>query len=62
LWIGQTVSAAGDAIAQAAQVFAVLRVGGDAADIGFVIAIQLLTRLVFVLVGGVGQTGCAGSS
>jgi len=53
LWIGQTVSAAGDAIAQVAQVFAVLRVGGGAADIGFVIAIQLLTRLVFVLVGGV---------
>jgi MFS family permease len=53
LWIGQSVSAAGDAVAQIAQVFAVLRVGGDATDIGLVIGTQLLTRLVFVLVGGV---------
>jgi len=53
LWIGQSVSAAGDAIVGVAQVFAVLRVGGDATDIGLVIGIQLLTRFVFVLVGGV---------
>lgn len=47
LWAGQSVSAAGDAIVAVAQVLAVLRVGGGAADIGFVIEIQLLARFVF---------------
>jgi MFS family permease len=53
LWIGQSVSSAGDALVMVALVFAVLHVGGSAADIGYVIAIQSVTRVAFVLAGGV---------
>lgn len=53
LWIGQSVSSAGDALVMVALVFAVLHVGGSAADIGYVIAIQSVTRVVFILAGGV---------
>ncbi len=53
LWIGQTVSSAGDALVQVALVFAILHVGGTASDIGYVIAIQSVTRVVFILAGGV---------
>jgi hypothetical protein len=38
LWIGQSVSAAGDALVQIALVFAILHVGGTASDIGYVAA------------------------
>src|SRR5713101_2441131 len=54
LWIGQTVSAAGDALVQVALVFAILHVGGTASDIGYVAAIQTVTRVAFILAGGVG--------
>ncbi|HVB43679.1 MAG TPA: MFS transporter [Streptosporangiaceae bacterium] len=53
LWIGQTVSSAGDAVVQVALVFAILHVGGTASDIGFVIAIQSVTRVALILAGGV---------
>jgi len=53
LWIGQTVSSAGDALTQLATVFAILRLGGSVADIGYVIAIGTFTRVAFLLVGGV---------
>ena len=53
LWIGQTVSSAGDALTQLATVFAILRIGGSVADIGYVIAIGTFTRVAFLLVGGV---------
>src|SRR6185369_3288262 len=38
LWIGQTASAAGDALIFVAVAFAVLQVGGSAADLGIVFA------------------------
>src|SRR5260370_34245994 len=53
LWLSQTVSFAGDALVGVALVFAILRSGGTASDIGYVIAIQALVRVAFVLVGGV---------
>ena len=53
LWIGQTVSSAGDALVQVALVFAILRTGGTASDIGSIIAIQMVTRVIFILAGGV---------
>src|SRR6266567_644943 len=62
LWIGQTVSSAGDALVQVAVVFAILHVGGTAADIGYVAALQTVTRAGFILAGGCGRIVCAGSS
>jgi hypothetical protein len=53
LWMGQTISSAGDSLTQVAAVFAILRIGGTAADIGYVIAIGTFTRVVFLLAGGV---------
>ena len=53
LWIGQTVSSAGDALTLVAGVFAILRIGGTVADIGYITAIATFTRVVFVLAGGV---------
>ncbi len=53
LWTGQFVSFAGDSLTQIASVFAILRIGGTAADIGYVAAVQTLCRVVLVPVGGV---------
>lgn len=53
LWLGQTVSFAGDALVAVALVFAILRSGGTASDIGYVIAGQALIRVALVLAGGV---------
>jgi len=53
LWIGQTASAAGDALVFVAVAFAVLQVGGSAGDLGIVFAAFTAARLVLVLVGGV---------
>ena len=53
LWIGQTVSSAGNALVQIALVFAILHVGGNAVDIGIIAAIQTAVRVVFILAGGV---------
>lgn len=53
VWIGQTVSSAGDALVQVALVFAILHIGGTASDIGYIVAVQMVTRVVFILAGGV---------
>lgn len=53
LWVGQSVSSAGDALTQIASVFAILRIGGTASDIGYVAAIQTVTRVVLIPIGGV---------
>jgi MFS family permease len=53
LWTGQTVSSAGDSLTQLATVFAILRIGGSVADIGYVIAAGTFTSVAFLLVGGV---------
>ncbi len=53
VWIGQTVSSAGDALVQVALVFAILHIGGTAADIGYIVAVQMVTRVLFILAGGV---------
>jgi MFS family permease len=53
LWLGQTTSAAGDALMPVAIAFAVLHLGGDAAGIGLVVTAFTVPRLVFILVGGV---------
>jgi len=53
LWIGQTGSAVGDALVGLALAFAVLGVGGSAADLGLVFASFALPRVIFTLAGGV---------
>lgn len=53
LWIGQTVSSAGNSVALIGFVFAILRVGGTASAIGYVFAAQAGASLVALLVGGV---------
>ena len=53
LWIGQTGSAVGDSLVGVALAFAVLGVGGTAADLGLVFAAFALPRVVFTLAGGV---------
>ena len=53
LWTGQSVSAAGNAMATVALVFAVLEIGGSATDIGLIIAAQAIAKVVLVLAGGV---------
>jgi MFS family permease len=53
LWIGQTGSALGDSLVGVALAFAVLGVGGSAADLGLVFAAFALPRVIFTLAGGV---------
>ena len=53
LWIGQTASAAGDALIFVAVAFAVLQVGGSAADLGIVFAAFTVASVSLVLAGGV---------
>ncbi|HYM52818.1 MAG TPA: MFS transporter [Candidatus Dormibacteraeota bacterium] len=53
LWIGQTGSAIGDALVGVALAFAVLGVGGSAADLGLVFAAYSLPRVILTLAGGV---------
>jgi len=53
LWIGQTASAAGDALIFVAVAFAVLQVGGSAADLGIVFAAFTISNVALVLAGGV---------
>ena len=47
------ISMTGTAMAQVAIPFAVLRSGGSASDVGFVIAAALIATTVFLLFGGV---------
>ena len=53
MWTGAATSARGDALVQIALIFAILRLGGSAADIGVVLAIQTVARVAFLLAGGV---------
>ena len=53
LWIGRTISAAGDALVPLALAFAVLDLSGSAADLGLVLAALFTARVVFILAGGV---------
>jgi MFS family permease len=52
LWIGRTTSAVGDAMMPVTVAFAVLSVGGGAADIGLIIATTMVVRTLLLLVGG----------
>jgi MFS family permease len=53
LWIGQTASAAGDSLIPVAIAFAVLGIGGSAADLGIVFAAFTVAHVALVLAGGV---------
>ena len=53
LWIGRTISDAGDALVPLAIAFAVLHLSGSAADLGLVLAALFTARVVFILAGGV---------
>jgi MFS family permease len=53
LWIGQSTSAVGDGMTFLAIAFAVLHIGGKAADLGLVFAAFFAAYVSFILVGGV---------
>ena len=53
LWIGQTTSAFGDALAGVALTFGILGTTGSAVDLGLVLTAFMVPRVVFLLVGGV---------
>lgn len=50
---GRTVSVVGNAVAPIALAFAVLRLSGDAGDLGLVMAARTVPQVVFLLYGGV---------
>jgi MFS family permease len=53
LWLGQTTSAIGDSVIYVALPFAVIQIGGGAAELGLVLASFTLARAGFIVVGGV---------
>ena len=53
LWLGQSISALGDALVPLALTFAVLDLTGSAADLGLVFAALFGARVLFILAGGV---------
>ena len=53
MWTGSATSALGDAVVQIALIFAILRIGGTASDIGAVLAATTSARVAFLLAGGV---------
>jgi MFS family permease len=53
LWLGHTTSAVGDALIPLALAFAVIDLGGGASGLGLVLASLTLSRVAFILVGGV---------
>src|SRR5687768_672269 len=53
LWLGQTTSALGDSLVYVALPFAVIQIGGGAAELGLVLAAFTLARTGFIVVGGV---------
>ena len=53
LWLGQTTSSIGDALIAVGLAFAVLDIGGGASELGIVFASFTLSRVLFILVGGV---------
>lgn len=53
LWLGQSISALGDALVPVALAFAVLKLTGSAAQLGLVMACFWASRVLFILAGGV---------
>ncbi|MEO2139248.1 MAG: MFS transporter, partial [Thermoleophilia bacterium] len=53
LFMSQLLSAVGDTIAAVAVPFAIISLGGGAADIGLVLGARALPLVLFLLVGGV---------
>ena len=53
MWLGQTASAIGDSVIFVALPFAVIQIGGGAAELGLVLASFTLARAGFIVVGGV---------
>ena len=53
LWFGRTASLVGDALIPVALAFAVIDIGGGASALGVVFASYALSRVLFILVGGV---------
>jgi MFS family permease len=53
LWLGQTASSFGSALVAVAFVFAILKTGGSAVDIGAIAAVQMIVKTALVLIGGV---------
>ena len=53
LWLGQAISALGDALVPLALTFAVLDLTGSAADLGLVFAAMFCARVLFIVAGGV---------
>jgi MFS family permease len=52
-WAGRTVSLTGDGMVNVALVFAVVSLGGAAADIGAVLGVSMVIRVALTLLGGV---------
>lgn len=52
-WTARTVSLTGDGLVNVALVFAVVELGGSAADIGTVLGVSVVARVALMLVGGV---------
>ncbi|MFI7544686.1 MFS transporter [Actinoplanes sp. NPDC049599] len=52
VWIGRSSSALGDALMPVTQTFAVLSIGGGAAEIGLILAISMVVRTLLLLAGG----------
>jgi MFS family permease len=47
------MSAVGDTLVEIALIFAILHIGGTVATVGIVVAIQTLSKVAFLLIGGV---------
>ncbi len=62
LFLGQVTSSFGDRLAPIAITFAVYRLGGSPADLGFVFAAQTAPMLLLIAAAGVWATGCRDSS
>ncbi|WP_155057932.1 MFS transporter [Streptomyces blattellae] len=52
-WAARTISLTGDGLVNVALVFAVVSLGGSAADIGTVLGVSMVVRVALTLVGGV---------
>lgn len=53
LFLGRSTSALGDYFVPVALVFAVLKISHSAADLGYVLGVQALAQVLFLLIGGV---------
>lgn len=53
LFLGRTVSLFGDNLVPVALAFAVLDLTGSASDLGLVLAVQTVSMVAFLLVGGI---------